>query len=358
MKEKPKAGRKSQVACNKREQARMPFEPFRFERWTDADLHPPLVTMESKIAEFREAAKRETAESLERKALSKPEQALRCNEMAKENRVKAAKWRKLAALPEAKTEGLDWRCYENLAEGVDFLIARSGRSDSASMYLSMLIGHALRGLHALAAHEKPSASTFLVDRLLEGVRRFEFLASHRPELFTQYTRRLAVIPATISRQKENAEECAQLMVKLQVSTNSLFSIAAKGKQWRESTPVNGLAVRLVRYIENNRWQSSIYLSHPELYANWPEWFQRLARLKDFGAGTWDKWAEVAWAILFEVTKGKPQEHPDLQALGKSAAKKQPKDCKPLGELSKAANVRAKIKERLLEAFETIAGNFD
>ena len=259
-----------------------------------------------KIAEFVETARREAAWSAESKADGKPEEALRLAEMANENRAKAAKWRKLSSLPKPEGERLDWQCYKDLAEGVDFLIARSGQSDSASVYLSMVIGHALRGLHALAAHEKGSAATMLIDRLLDGVKSFEFLGWHRPKLFTHYTRRLALIPATISPQSGNAEACQELMEKLDVGAKSLFAVTGKGKRWRETSPANALALRLVAYIENKRGLLKSLETHLNLFESYPAWFPNLADAPDFGADTWPKWAAIAWQVIESISpNGKP-----------------------------------------------------
>ena len=58
MNAKPNAGGKGEAVFDTRKPPHIPFEPFRIEGWTDEDLHPPLVAMDSKIAEFEEKAGR------------------------------------------------------------------------------------------------------------------------------------------------------------------------------------------------------------------------------------------------------------------------------------------------------------
>ena len=147
MKAKPKAAGKSKVTFDARKSPQMAFAAFTIERETDTAVHPQLVTMKSKIAEFvGDGALGDGVECREQGRVKKPEEALRLAEMANENRAKAKKWRTLSSLPKPEGERLDWKCYADLAEGVDFLVAHSEHSDSASVYLSMVIRHALMGL--------------------------------------------------------------------------------------------------------------------------------------------------------------------------------------------------------------------
>jgi hypothetical protein len=357
MKAKPKANGKSKVTFDARKPAKMAWEAFSFEKWTHADLHPPLVTIESKIAEFVETARREAAWSAESKADGKPEEALRLAEMANENRAKAAKWRKLSSLPKAEGERLDWQCYKDLAEGVDFLIARSVQSDSARIYLSLLIDHALRGLNALAAHEKGAAATLLIDRLVIGVKNFELLAWHNPKLFTHYTRRLALIPATISPQSGNAEECQELMDRLDVGKKSIYAVTGKGKRWRETSPANALALRLVAYIESKRGLLKSFATHLNLFESYPAWFPNLANAADFGADTWKQWAEIAWQVIVSISPdGKPGKLPAFYDRATKICNVRKTRRDPyFGTITGAPSIaEGDIKEAFFGAFELIA----
>lgn len=280
-------------------QAKLKFEPFRFEKRTDADLLPPLVTIESKIAEFVETARRETEWSAEDKRKGKNKQARNLAAMAKASRAKAAKWRKLSSLSKAEDERLDWQCYQGLADGVDLLAARGLASNEAKFWLSSIIEQAAQGLLALAAHGDGVAATMLIDSLLLAVRRFECLAMHRPKVFTHYTSKLSLIPATISRRSENKKECEKLLEELQVGTCSIYPTTRKGKgrDWSESTPANALALRLIRYIDNRRRDRRIYSAHLEIFDTCPPWFQSLDTLADFSPDSCEEWANVAWQIL-------------------------------------------------------------
>ena len=359
---KKKAGKISRKAVAKkgdtsRERPKIPFEPFTFEQWTDADLHPPLVTMESKIAEFLGTARRESEWSAEAKAEGKINEARNCAAMAKASRAKAAKWRNLSCLPKAEDERLDRDCHEVLADGVDLLLARGQTSNEAKFWLSCIIGQAARGLLALAAHGDAVAATKLIAGLLEAVTGFEFLAWHRPELFTHYTRRLALIPATISRRGENEDACKELMRKLEAGTHSMFPIVrnGKGREWRESNPANALALRLHQYITKKRGDFGYLFGHFEIYGECPCWFRELGNLENFGKETWKKWAEVAWKILDD---GKhPALHDERTKICNLRKKRKSpyptKDGKEVTHTCPSIAV-SDMKKILFEAFETIA----
>ena len=359
---KRNTGGKGKVVFDTRKPPRMPYKAFQIEDCSDAEFHPPLVTMESKIAEFEETARRHSDWKLQAEEKADAKGAAFHTEEEKVSRAKAAHWRKLASLPEAEIEGVDWQCWTDVLEGIDFLLARAEHSDCAKFHLSTVVTHALEGLNALAAHGNTTAARHLVDCLGLGVRGFELLAWHRPELFTHCTSKLALIPATISPQSGNQDACRELMDKLKVGEKSIYDATSKGKgkPRRQTKPANDFVSRLVNYMCVQRSEAFIYgyKIKPQLYADWPDWFSRLTQLSDFGARAWTKWGEVGWEIVLDVTGGKPEQRKELRPLGKSAETKKPRLCKELHSATRESNVRAKIKERLLQAFRRISNKRD
>lgn len=349
MKTKGKAGGKNKVTFDARKPAKMPFQQFSFEPWTDDDFHPPLVTMASKIAEFEETARRETIWSLEAKEKGDEGEAGYYAKEAKTNRAKAKEWDKIRQLSEKDAERRDLERIHDVREGVDYLLARSEQNDWAMVNLALIIDQSLRGLHAMAAHGKEAAATMLIDRLLNGVTSFKFLALHRPELFTHYTRRVALIPATISPQRGSAKVCDELIRKLEVGTESIFSVAAKGRRWRESSPAISLALRLVTYIDGCRSQSQMPVGYLALFETCPPWFPPLAYVRDFGPASWPEWAEIAWEIIGSISPdGQAENHPAFRSC-------KTKICNVRnGSENYQSTARADIKEALCAAFETIA----
>ena len=353
---KRNTGGKGEVVFDTRQPPRMPYKAFQIENCSEADLHPPLVTMESKIAEFEETARRHNDWKLQAEEKANAKDAAYHAEQAKIGRAKAEHWRKLASLPEAEAESVDWQCWEDASEQIDFLIARGEHCNTGSGLLCFLVQQALRGLNALAAHGNKCAAMKLIDSLVIGVKDFELMAMHKPEVFTHYTSTLALTPATISPQSGVDDECRELMRKLKIGTESLHAVIAKGKgnRWQQTKPVNALAMRLFYYMDSNRSSHSfIYKRSPQHFRDWPEWFSRLIQLPKFAKKTRGEWAEMGWTILLERTGGKPEDNSTLRPIGESAAKKTQDHWKTLGEKTKASNVKAKIHERLKTAFQTM-----
>jgi hypothetical protein len=332
-----KAAAKVGDAPNSRHTPKMRIEPFSFIGWEDAALTPPLTTAETKAADCEESAKRETS-------IGSPEQAKTC-------RKNAGSWRKLAAVPEADIKRHDWHFCEDLMEGVDFLLVRGQKSREASVYLSMIIDRALKGLHALAAHGNETAASLLVTSLTKGATNFELLAYHKPKIFLPTARKRLQIPATISPRSGKAKENKELCDKLQVGTEAAFAIAhrGKGKRWSATSEANSLAVRLVNYIDHFSWLSKTHADHLEVFETYPEWFPCLANLAPFGKVTWKAWADVAWEIIEDISpQRKPEKHPAFHSP-------ETKICNVRkGAHNDDATARADIKEALFGAFETVA----
>jgi hypothetical protein len=226
-------------------------------------------------------------------------------------------------------------------------------------YLWLSVHQAFCGLLARAANGDKEAAEVLANSLLWAVKDFETLVSDRRKgkVLRGWARKAVGIPGIISPNQEATAYNQQLVSQLEVGKDCQFAIlptGKKGRRWKYQSPANALALRLHSYIELQQIFYKIHLNDAKHgWLKIPTWLHDAARLEPFSVETWHSWAAVGWAILMDVTGNKPETHSHLRPLGESAGTKKPKYCKKLRAATKASNIRAKIKSRLFEAFETI-----
>jgi len=245
------------------------------------------------------------------------------------------------------------------SDAIDALLGSAEENGLA--YLSLSVYQAFFGLLARAANGDKKAAEILANSLLHIVDQFgTFLADEeKGKVLHEWARKCVGIPGIISPNKEATAYNQQFVRQLEVGKDCQFSIlptGKKGRRWKYQSPANALALRLCHYIEVQRIYYKIHLFYEK--RGWlkkiPAWLHDAARLKPFSAETCRSWAAVAWSILLDVTGGNPETDSHLRPLGQSAGAKKPKYCKTLHAASKASNIRAKIKSRLFDAFQTIA----
>jgi hypothetical protein len=247
---------------------------------------------------------------------------------------------------------------ERASDAIDALL--SSTEKYGLTYLSSTADQVFSGLLALAANGNKKAAEVLANSLLWAVKDFETLISNdqKGKALRAWARKAVGIPGIISPNREAATHNQQLVKRLEVGKDCQFAIlptGKKGRRWKYKSPVNDLALRLCHYIDRQRALYKIHLfDEKQGRIKLPAWLHDVTRLQPFSAKTSRSWASVAWAILMDVTNGKPESDSHLRPLGESAALKKPKYCKTLRAATKASNIRAKIKSRLFEAFQTIA----
>jgi len=180
------------------------------------------------------------------------------------------------------------------------------------------------------------------------------IAEKQPELFQAFARGCFEWPGVISRNAYVSQDNQRFLEKLQQGEDLPFVNIPRGKKGRTpsfSVLANRLAFRLYGKIETARAGHDYSKIMAEMLGLTVSTWIEAVNLEPFSAKTWRSWAEIAWQIVLEATDGKPEQDEILRPLGESAGKKKPKFCKELHERTANSNVRAKIKERLFEAFE-------
>jgi hypothetical protein len=247
---------------------------------------------------------------------------------------------------------------QQASDAMDALLGSAEKH--ALTYLSLSVDQVFRGLLARAAKGDKEAAEVLADSLLWAVKDFETLISHgqKGKVLHEWARKSVGIPGLTSPNQEATAYNQQLVRKLEVGKDCQFAIlptGKKGRRWKYQSPANALALRLCHYSEVQRALYKIHLDcETHGWVKIPAWLHDAARLQPFSAETFRSWAAVAWSILLDVTGGNPETDSHLRSLGESAGKKKPYYCKTLHAATKASNIRAKIKSRLFEAFQTIA----
>ena len=259
---------------------------------------------------------------------------------------KAKFWRSLPKL--SKRDAILQSC--EMLDASEEALAAFYAMGSASN-LGHVASHALWHLFNLAeSHGHASAADSLLCSIEGAVKGFVRLADERPELFRPYTRRRIGIPAIVSQNTEKMREAEEFTKKLQTGGDFPLAILPTGKSGKRlqfKNPANALAIRLQEEIEFTRVWDGWYRKHL--------WWEQAVKLEPFSAKTWKTWAELAWRIILDATRGKPERSKHLRPFGKSAETKKPKFCKELHAATREANVRAKIKARLFEALRQLSG---
>ena len=333
------------------------YAPFTFQGWDDPEriTNLPLDFAERHIKNHDEFADCLEAAGLLEHALTERGKGRWWQDIL-ENRPDVSKW------PVGRTD-----LWDEANRASDALLSQAAAgSEKSLLSAALLAANLLRGLRALAAHGiKNGRGSYL--RILEDeVNAFEALARQRPEVFAETARKKFGVPGIISPSIEKTQSNVAFVAMLGVGTNLPFVAPVKAKKGAtlslSETAANLWALRLCNYLEGVRATFAIPEHQARIVANWaefnqwvaPVWLEAAKSLPLFSRATCDQWAAVAWEVVTEATEGKPEANIELLPLGQSAGQKRPKYCKQLHEPTRQANVRAKIKARLKQAFRDLA----
>ena len=231
---------------------------------------------------------------------------------AKEQRRRAAWLRRLANLSATEADQLNDDLFLKAADCIAALTALAGKGhDNALNYLVLLASGVFDTLLEFTADGHKQASDGLMALLCEAVGNFEFLATNRPELFRERSKKSDAVPGLIARSRAQSTYNDQLLETLQQGEDSLLATAVRKKRGRfwKFDGANLLAYRLIGHVQN---AISSYDSDKEIARHRgkpvPDWRKKAAQLKPFSAATWRSWAQVSWQVIAEIS---PQNQPAL-----------------------------------------------
>lgn len=278
-------------------------------------------------------------------------------QLEKAERKKADGWRCLAHL-EPTEANCDER-FQIATEHINFLLVRATAWQAQLRQVSGLFQQLHQGLHDLAAGGNQQAAEVLASDLRRAVWKFDGLATHKPELFSEWARLQFGIPGIISRNRERTAGNQTLLEKLKEGEGfplPILPTGKRGKRLKLKDRAPALAMRLVqficpaiaRFIES---QARAVDFVP------PNWIHDAAQLGPFSRKTWPAWAKVAWLVLAETSPNNlPGLHPVFHDRNTAICNVRKARRDPyFGKNSNAPSIAEHdIKEALFGAFELIA----
>jgi len=282
------------------------------------------------------------------------------NDLAKEQRRCAAWWQRLATLSATEADQFSTDLFLKAAESLDALTAVAGKGhDEALNYLALLANGVLNTLLEFAADGHKQASDGFITSLSAAVGNFEFLATKRPELFREWSKKSDAVPGLIARSRAQSTYNDQLLETLQQGEDSLLATAVRKKRGRfwKFDGANLLAYRLIGHVQN---AIGSYESDKEIARHCgkplPDWRTKAAQLKRFSAATWPSWAQVSWQVIVEISPQKqPALHPGFHDPKTMICNVRKPPINADGKSGKASGIQTHdIKEALFGAFEQLA----
>jgi hypothetical protein len=257
-------------------------------------------------------------------------------------------WRALDASPRSDLDsGNRW---QNAVDQIDVLLARAETSDTALVYVRLLLDHLLTGLQGLALQKNKKAAAFLMSALSDAIARNESHSRREPELYSEWAQNAFGLPGIISRNREKTEDNKHRVEVLRQGQSFPLTIlpsGKRGKRWKYTSNANALAERLRCYVEGHRSQYDWLKTKAGLEKkSLPEWLEAAHKLPAFSAESHRQWSSLAWQILKDVSPNRhPSKHPHL-------ADNATKICNRIGDVDSIED--DEIRETLNQAFEVIA----
>jgi len=199
-----------------------------------------------------------------------------------------------------------------------FLSRAEKHNDAANLSaLRDFVRRLLFGMHALAASGNEEIMLILADTLSESVTNWEILIEDPPDLIKDWVKWELSVPGMISANLEKEEHNRQLARKLEVGANIRRNLLStgRGRKVLLETPANGLANRLVGYMEKYFFVFSL----PAMACLYepPAWVDDLVRLEPFSRKNSKSWANVGWKIMAEQSpENDPLKHPVMRGICK------------------------------------------
>lgn len=203
----------------------------------------------------------------------------------------------------------------------------------------------------------------IIGQLVDWLEEF----SYRQESFVQsYARKSARWPVMASLHSQHAKWNRAYLKRLGVGTESEIA-THEGKRWGigrggELSTATRYALAIEDTIQCNKLyvrHAKLWAEHEELRADWekiPQWAKACLTLKPLTKDTAAKWFEIGWQAILEYTNDKPEDVPELRALGAYRTKhsEHTGQQKTVTPRTADVNIRAGIKERIEQALLSLA----
>jgi hypothetical protein len=182
--------------------------------------------------------------------------------------------------------------------------------------------------------------------LRNAVADFHEIARRHPALAASWGETQNTLPALTGRNPGHAADLDAAFDRFRLGEKSPFRVnPPQGKKAPNiNTAANVIAAGLCAHLDAHRRPVAMFR------APVPPWARLAAVLPDLDTATASAWVDAAWALLLETTGGHPEEFQSLAALGAKGARKDGLQ----SPATKAANVRAEIRQSIREAIHLLA----
>jgi hypothetical protein len=256
---------------------------------------------------------------------------------------------------------------------------QSGLRNRTLLDFSYSASHHLRKLRAHVADGNRLATCWFVELLSEFVRWLESYSQRDKGNLKAVAALAPVWPVVLARDKQRTEVVLDYLTRIELGSKGQISSSPKwGTSWGNEGAVATQYARAIRQAVGNArnsfqsYDGKLETNGPLSRAAWqkiPQWVKDAGKLQPLTKQSAPEWFKIAWQLLAEKHNGHPENDPQLLKLGEHRAgkyaraykkiagpfaSKEVKERKKSPADTAAADIRARIKERLLNALISLA----
>jgi hypothetical protein len=239
--------------------------------------------------------------------------------------------------------------------------------------------HHLRTLRVHVAAGNRLSTCWFAELLSEFGRWLERYSLHDKGNLKAVAALAPVWPVILARGKQRANAIMDYLTRIEQGSKAQISSSPKwGSSWGNEGAVATHYARAIRHAVGNArnffrsYDSKLETNGPLSRAAWqknPQWVKDAGKLLPLTKQSAPKWFEIAWHLLAEKHNGHPENDPQLRKLGEHRAGKYARAYKKIAgpfaskevlerkespQDTAAADIRARIKERILTALTSLA----
>jgi len=223
------------------------------------------------------------------------------------------------------------------------LINMSGQEPLRHSLTSSELGWGIDRVRDLAIHGDEVAMSAYGSFIWKLVHDLECLAHSHPNVVRKWSRTCSEIPVLAGKGPRDEERLKLRFEAFQVGEDGDFQMkpSKRGRGMSNDSAANRIVRALCSRMNYYRTLGAYFDRDSDLA-------RKISKLPKFSTATWDKWAEVGWLWVMQMTANKPEIDSTLRPLGKSAGDKSN------GGRSAESFIRHKIKEILKNSFKGMA----
>lgn len=225
----------------------------------------------------------------------------------------------------------------------------------------------LKELRVLAAAGDKAAIAALVELLLENATWLEGYSSRDNGNLKATARRAGAWPVVWANRSRRAKDVASYLKRIELSAKAQISPSRNwGNSWEDKGSVATFYAMEIRNKigQAKEWVCSfgdIFQTNGPLsgvaWEKVPQWAKDAVKLPPLTKKSAPKWFKIGWQLILEKHNGHPEKDSNLKTLAEATRKDKyarSYDKKVSPQRTAAADVRSRIKERVLQALVSLA----